>query len=288
MISAHVVADSVSVYTGARLTTLELVAPKRIVAQFNTHGMIARDSASIRAVPTKKIMAQVESEPYLPPQWNYRQSGMQPAGLMSKKDAYQMRRLERGLRKAVLRYVGKMEELRPSKEDVNAYLEPWMYTTIVATATEWGNYFRQRLHGDTQAAHTMLAMAMRAALDNSQPVERSLSGSPDAQWHLPYITDDERRELPPEVLPPLSARRCAAVSYFRQGTVGVLAEDLAKARDLVVKGHWSPLEMPSMVVAENEFHGKYRGWKPLRKMFAGESGSKHHGTQVRDERWSRW
>jgi hypothetical protein len=289
VIRATVIADSIGP-RGSRLTTFELVAPKRIVAQFNTHGMIRRDSASIRAVPTRKIIAQVAGEPYLPPQWRYRASegGMQPGGPMSPDDARQMDRIEIEMRDAVLEGVAKMERLKASKEDINAYLEPWMWTTIVATATEWDNYWRQRDHGDAQAAHGILAHAMREALTASTPVLRDpLATSQEVDlWHLPYVTEDERRDLDWRDLPYVSAARCAGVSYFRQGARAdrSIADEIARTVDLVRKCHWSPTEMPCRVDPLDMWQGAYLGWTPLRKFYGGESGSTHHGTQ-RDAAW---
>jgi hypothetical protein len=287
VIRATVVADSVNPQ-GARLTTFELVAPKQLVAQFNTHGMIRRDSASSRAVPTLRILEQVRSDPYRPSPWTYRQRGMQPAGPMTPGDAAAMDRIEADLRRAVIEAVAEMERIRAAKEDINRYLEPWMWTTIVATATEWDNYLALRDHGDAQAAHARLARAMREALDASTPVRRgTATGDPlnRSAWHLPYVTEEERYGLPDwRHLPLISAARCAGVSYFRQGATKTLAEEVERALDLVRARHWSPTEMPALAVPGAAWHGPYRGWKPLRKHYGGESGSAHHGTQ-RDEPW---
>lgn len=289
MISATIIADSIGP-TGARLTTFELVAPKWMVAQFNTHGMIRRDSASARAVPTARIITQVRDDPYLPPRWNYRQRGMQPAGPMTPPHAAAMDRIERRLRRSVLRYVGQMAALQAAKEDVNRYLEPWMMTTIVATATEWENYLALRAHGDAQAAHATLAYAMRDALAAGTPVPRAPWYHGEAAcWHLPYVTDDERRAIDWRVLPLLSAARCAGVSYYRQGAHGDTAAEIDRALRLVADRHWSPTEMAARAEgvpwgAPDDWYGPYRGWKPLRKFYGGESGSPHHGTQE-DAEW---
>lgn len=292
MIRATVIADSVNP-SGSRITTFELVAPKQLVAQFNTHGMVRRDSASSRAVPTVKIIEQVRDDPYRPPQWNYRQRGMQPAGPMSDVDGARMDELERGLRSATLFFVGEMEKIKPAKEDINRYLEPWMWTTIVATATEWDNYFTLRTHGDAQAAHATLARAMQTAYRASVPVKRypidygiAIDDIRDA-WHLPYITDAERYSVKDwRHLPLMSAARCAGVSYFRQGAREdrTLTEEVNRALELVRNRHWPPTEMPSRAEKGDEWYGPFLGWKPLRKFYGGESGSPHHGTRE-DASW---
>lgn len=284
MISATVVADSLNTDSGARLTTFSLVMPKQLVAQFNTYGMIRRDSASSRAVPTRLIIAQVQDNPYLPAVWRYRQRGMSPAGEMTPAHARAMTIIERRMRRSLLRYVGQMEQIGAAKEDINRYLEAWMYTTVVATATEWDNYFEQRISGDAQAAHATLAIAMRAAMDASVPVDRSPDMYNAWAWHLPYVTEDERQEIPIPVLTLISSARCAGVSYFRQGDVGTLDRQIERGKELVKNRHWSPTEMacrvmPTTGYGHSVFYGPYRDWIPLRKFYGGESGSVHFGTQ---------
>lgn len=286
MLSATVIADSITPI-GCRVTTFELVCPKQMVAQFNTHGMVRRDSASSRAIPTLRIMGQVQHNPYLPA-WKYRQRGMQPAGLMSPEDALKATRIERNMRAAMLYYVGQLEAINAAKEDINRYLEAWMWTTIVTTATEWDNYLNLRDHSDAQDAHAQLAHQMRVARDNSVPILRDPYAQDHSCWHLPYISDEERETLPAEVLPPVSASRCAAVSYFRQGSSGDLERELQRARGLVADKHWSPLEMPCRAMPDDAWAGPFQGWLQLRKHYAGESGSPNHGSAITHARWTAW
>jgi hypothetical protein len=51
MIDAKIVADSIAY--GVRLTTLEVTMPRFILAEFNTHRVLSRNSASRRTVRWK-------------------------------------------------------------------------------------------------------------------------------------------------------------------------------------------------------------------------------------------
>jgi hypothetical protein len=62
---AKVIADSVSP-DGVRLTTLEVTFPRIVLAEFNTHRVFTRSSASSRAVPIPKRIEMVERHPYIP------------------------------------------------------------------------------------------------------------------------------------------------------------------------------------------------------------------------------
>jgi hypothetical protein len=73
--NVQIIADSIAV---SRLTTFEITMPKMVVAEFNTHCMIARNSASSRAIPVERILAAVESDPVIP------EFGLNGAGMQAK------------------------------------------------------------------------------------------------------------------------------------------------------------------------------------------------------------
>lgn len=74
--SARVLADSVS-EDGVRLSTLEVVIPRFILAEFNTHRVLSRNSASSRAIPVHKMVNQVLTAPFVPHRFSRNQAGMQ-------------------------------------------------------------------------------------------------------------------------------------------------------------------------------------------------------------------
>src|SRR5688572_716890 len=74
--SAKVLADSVS-ERGDRLTTLEVCFPRFILAEFNTHRVFSRNSASSRAIPVAKQLRRVLEEPFIPLEFGTNQPGMQ-------------------------------------------------------------------------------------------------------------------------------------------------------------------------------------------------------------------
>lgn len=76
MISAKVVADSLSP-KGNRLTTLEVVMPRYILAEFNTHRVLSKNSASSRAIPLRKMIKEVMENPFIPYAFQKNHTGMQ-------------------------------------------------------------------------------------------------------------------------------------------------------------------------------------------------------------------
>lgn len=76
MYDAKIIADSI-MPAGNRITTMEVVMPRIVLAEFNTHRMLSRNSASSRAIPFKKMVKTVEDNPFVPIAWMKEHSGMQ-------------------------------------------------------------------------------------------------------------------------------------------------------------------------------------------------------------------
>jgi hypothetical protein len=55
-IDCKILADSVAWHGGERLTTFEVTFPRIVLAEFNTHRMLSRNSASSRAIPVEKML----------------------------------------------------------------------------------------------------------------------------------------------------------------------------------------------------------------------------------------
>ena len=72
----RMLADSIG-HNGVRLTTWELTYPRFVHAELMTHRLFSRNSASSRAIPTKKLMQQIRNNPAMPVWWGKNQAGMQ-------------------------------------------------------------------------------------------------------------------------------------------------------------------------------------------------------------------
>src|SRR4051794_37124536 len=79
---AKVLADSVSP-AGHRLTTLEATFPRFVLAEFNTHRVFSRNSASSRAIPVAKQLRRVLDDPYVPIEFGSNKPGMQAGPALS-------------------------------------------------------------------------------------------------------------------------------------------------------------------------------------------------------------
>ncbi|MEI7819132.1 MAG: FAD-dependent thymidylate synthase [bacterium] len=77
--SCRILTDSSNELFGQpyRLTTFEIEFPRMVLAEFNTHTILSRNSASSRAIPVKKQLKRVLDDPYVPFYWGKNVPGMQ-------------------------------------------------------------------------------------------------------------------------------------------------------------------------------------------------------------------
>ncbi len=270
--SARIVADSVSRFegftSGDRLTTMVVTFPRMVLAEFNTHRMFSRNSASSRAIPVERQLARVLEDPFVPVHFGANQAGMQ-AGAELEGDQLAAAKAEwLHARDSAVRHVQHLLDYGLHKQVTNRILEPFMWHTVVVTATEWSNFFALRCHPDAQPEIRVVAEMMRGLYEVNEPEPVEVG-----QWHLPFIQDEERDgafELSEEARK-ISAARCARVSYLTHEGQRDLEADLRLYDRLVSGGHLSPLEH---VATPNEPQyrsmSNFRGWWQLRKTLPNE------------------
>lgn len=296
-----ILADSRSP-AGYRLTTLEATFPRFILAEFNTHRVFSRNSASSRAIPIAKQIRRVLEQPYVPIEFGSNQPGMQAGPALAGEARAAAEREWLKARDAAVRHVlglvtrpadvsaqtDLLEQLkrvedaiksgdRPQewlnvhKQVANRLLEPFMWHTVIVTATDWENFWNLRCHADAQPEIKRIATMMRDAVGDSHPADL---GSDD--WHLPLVRDADRSEVPEETdLIKISAGRCARVSYLTHSGTRDLEADIGLHDRLIESGHMSPMEHPARPLTheeleKSEWSGNFRGWLPYRKLIPGE------------------
>jgi hypothetical protein len=297
---AKVLADSVSP-DGHRLTTLEATFPRFVLAEFNTHRVFSRNSASSRAIPVAKQLRRVLDDPYVPIEFGSNKPGMQagPALSGASRDAAEAEWL--AARDDAVRHVlglitspenvagyddlhacleaaqGSLKQppaqwLNVHKQVANRLLEPFMWHTVIVSSTTWDNFFNLRCHPDAQPEIRLIAAKMRDALERSVPTRLGSD-----EWHLPLVGEAEREEVSsPEELAKISIGRCARVSYLTHAGTRDLAADVTLYDRLAESGHMSPMEhvarpMSAAELEQSEWSGNFQGWIAHRKLIPGES-----------------
>lgn len=152
LISAEVVADSLNQY-GERLTTLKLVFPRYILAELNTHRLFSKNSASSRAIPFKKMVAQVMETPFIPIAWQKDHKGMQGTEYFIEPNQIEgniykwLNARDNAVDSAMHLHMGFPEDedgKGVTKQLCNRLLEPFLYHTVLLTASHFENFFELR------------------------------------------------------------------------------------------------------------------------------------------------
>ncbi len=167
-------------------------------------------------------------------------------------------------------------EINAHKQIVNRLLEPWMWITVICSATSFTNFFHQRTDKNAQPEIKKLADMMVKAYYSSSPV----SAHPGA-WHLPYIQDDEfsNPAFGLDDLRKLSVARCARVSYLNHTGVRSYIDDMKLHDRLVSSCHWSPFEHVAFAQTANvSYSGNFTGWTQYRKSFIEENVIRYDST----------
>ena len=148
MIQAKIVADSINIQ-GDRLTTMEIVFPRYILAELNTHRMLSKNSASSRAIPFSKMVKEIEERPFIPYAWQKDHKGMQGteylenSHLIEEATRLWLKARDNAVMSATL-LNGSVGGKAVTKQLVNRLLEPFMYHKVLVSATEWENFFELR------------------------------------------------------------------------------------------------------------------------------------------------
>lgn len=278
--NATVVLDSVSP-GDVRLTTIEVTLHRFVLAELNTHRMFSRNSASSRAIPTSTQLDRVRNDPAIPVEFGANQRGMQAGDPLRGPDHDAALKHWLAARDGAVDAVLALAELGVHKQVVNRLLEPFMWQTVIVTATEWDGFWHQRCSPLAQPEIRLAAEAMKSAYDSSTPEQVATGG-----WHTPYVRPDER-DLPQETRKRISAARCARVSYLtHDGRRDLDADDVLYQRLVTADPpHWSPLEhvatptqatptqatptqatsaQATPIEATGSQVGNFRGWRQLR------------------------
>lgn len=270
MYSTRVMTDSLAP-CGKRLTTWELTYPRFVHAELMTHRLFSRNSASSRAIPTEKLMARVREDPALPQWWGRNQSGMQANEELDGPARAEAERLWLSARDQMLAAVEQLGRVGLHKQLANRLIEPWMFITVLVSATEYSNWFHLRNHRMAQPEIAWVARAMWSQYQTHQPTE-----VPENGWHLPLVQPQELPSFDETTAKKVSVGRCARVSYLTHEGVRdpdkdvELHDRLCAGPSTGEPGHWSPFEHVARALAEPRRSGNFFGWSQYRKEFESE------------------
>lgn len=267
MIQAKIIADSIS-SDGFRLTTIECTFHRFILPEINTHRMISKSAKSSRAIPVANRIEEILENPALPVHWGKKQRGMVAENEIDEEKIAEARQVWIEAAHAAVDYARYLDNIKVHKQIAARVLEPFLWQTNVMTSTSfgWENLLRLRDHPDAQPEFAALAREIRKVYEESKPVELKFG-----EWHLPYITYEEKVKYNLLTCQKASVARVARTSYGNQGGFD-LKKDLALEENTLWAAdprHDAPYEMVATPantkkIFNRTVKGNFEGWEQLR------------------------
>lgn len=241
-------------------------------------------------MPVDKVLKAIEEDMYVPFHWGIAQPGMQAQKKLTDQNAIRSATAlwKQAGRYAIARARDLLNDCGLHKQVINRIVEPWTHIDVIVTATNYDNFLGLRCHPDADPVIRALAWRMADALYLDDYTPQVLK---PGEWHLPYVTEEEKRTYDIETMKKCSVARCARVSYRNHdGSTPVVEKDVKLWGDLLAglksgdpfePGHLSPFEHQATPLDDpNERSGNFRGWKQHRKEFEGETVKFNYGEAV--------
>jgi hypothetical protein len=259
--------------------------------------MFSRNSSSSRAIKFEKMLEMVKTNPFIPMKWMKDHTGMQGNEYFEDEEEIIRRNIWLACRWNAMEDAQRLSNLGVSKQIVNRLLEPFMWHKVILTATEFENFFAQRLDPAAEIHIQELSKLMLLAINDSQP--KLLKAG---EWHIPYgnniIDEDLMDQLigteyfdnyydnPILTKCKIAIARCAGVSYTvvgEDGNVEDYSKLLKRFDKLLAGGHMSPFEHVAKAMDNNEkdyicnrnggYLGNFSGFIQYRKTIINENKS---------------
>lgn len=290
MIQAKTISYSQNEF-GDKLFTVEVIMPRHILAEVNTHRMLSKNSASSRAIPFNKMVQSVQDNPFIPIAWQEQHSGMQGTEYLngieeeSAIDNWLLAK-DSAIKESQCLYSNNV-----TKQLANRLLEPFMYHKVLISGTDsgWQNFFELRCpsydkfkswkevikNAETNGANDvilhelesystlerlklnkgMAEIHMMALAEAIYDEYQNSSIDKDSIWHLPYAS--EIKDIRDNIY--ISTARCARTSYTTPD-ISVdsslnLEKDIQLHDRLLLNKppHASPAEHPARKMTNDEY-----------------------------------
>lgn len=271
---AEVILASASSTGSSPIYTIRIRYPRPIHGEIMTHRVFGRNARSSRAVPVRTMLDEVRTVPYVPWHWGKNQKGMQAGEDLTPDQQVECHSRWLSARDDAANHAEWLMDFGVHKQNPNRLLEPFSWIDTLITSTEWSNFFWLRQHHAAEPHLQDLANLVYQAKQNC-----FVQHLDEGEWHLPYITEEEKRSYHSSVLLKLSAARCARISYKPFNGDSTMEAELNRYNLLVTdeRVHASPLEhqaKPDTIIGgawtQAQNHGNLRGWIQHRKLIPNE------------------
>lgn len=267
----EIVLDSLHPNKRHRLTTFKIELWRPVLAEFNTHCMLSRNAPSSRAISVEKLIARIQKSPARPVVWGKRTGvGMQAGGVLTESEQKDAEDIWLDAMNINIKYAEKLMKLGVHQGIANRLVEPFMKTTVLASATEWANFIYLRNDTLAQPEMRVIGQQIYDLLRNNEPTLLKYW-----EWHLPFVTGKPEFDLfPIEDKIKISIGKCCRVSYYNFDGTHEPQKDIELADRIIESKHLSPAEHTARPLGLDENDNKVTKFKQFvqyRRFVAGEN-----------------
>lgn len=272
--SVDILLDSIN--KQSRLTTFKIELWRPVLAEFNTHRGLSRNSPSSRAISVDRLIKRIRKSPAMPVLWGVRDgAGMQAKGVLDAEKELMAKKIWLEAMESNIKYSDMLREIGVHQQIANRLLEPFMKTTIMASATDWANFIFLRNDWMAQPEIQVVSEQIYKLLRNNKPTIRTTQD----EWHLPFVSGTELEDkFSIQDLQKISAGKSARVSYYNFNNVDSPLDDIRLADNLLKDRHLSPFEHQAVTLNKKKYMGNFYGWMQLRKFLDKESNFENFTT----------
>lgn len=155
---------------------------------FNDDNNLSRNSASSRAIPTKRMLEMVMENPFIPIAWQKEHSGMQGTEYLTDPEdiarevGYWLADRDYAVTSAKMRL-----ERGVTKQIANRPLEAFMWHTVLVTATEYENFFALRcsqyvVNEDAKEIYYRSRKDLLKSIEIFPTIHNAVSNRTEVEW----------------------------------------------------------------------------------------------------------
>jgi hypothetical protein len=263
-VESQLILTSKNSETGANLYTFVLTYPRVILAEVNTHRMLSRNTASSRAIPSKKQREKVLNNPFVPISVGSNQKGMQAGEELTGWRRWVCVKTWELSRYPMVAASWILDKCGAHKQIVNRIVEPWTWTQQVVTCTDLKNVFKLRNHPDAEPHFHELARQMQEQVEIVEDIFNGgkkyelgqVDGTQDdyfkrridlnglagigvvqilrpgyGEWHMPFITIDDMLGCLVNSMMRYPTEGCKKISTARCARVSYFLPENGKVSD---------------------------------------------------------
>jgi hypothetical protein len=168
--------------SGVRISTFELEYPLFIHAEFLTHRIFSRNTASNRAMPSNSVIQALKTHYATPCYWGTNKPGMQSGEELKGARLFLARTVWNMHRYISMFTSGLLFKIGLHKQHTNRITGTHQIVKVLCTSTDYSNFIELRDHPDAQPEINVLARCMKECLDKSTPKLLKVG-----HWHIPYV-----------------------------------------------------------------------------------------------------